>query len=94
MGRRDRRELESRLRVLLTHLLKWQRQPAHRSASWLATIREQRKQITRKIRDLPSLEPVVDEAIAKIYVDARENAVRESGLPASDFPASCPFYGR
>ena len=37
MGRRDRRELENRLTVLLTHLLKWQMQPDQRSRSWSAT---------------------------------------------------------
>ena len=34
MGRRDRQELVSRLKILLGHLLKWQYQPAHRSSSW------------------------------------------------------------
>jgi len=29
MGRSDRRAIESRLAVLLTHLLKWQMQPGH-----------------------------------------------------------------
>jgi hypothetical protein len=33
MSRRDRREILSRLDVLLMHLLKWQYQPNHRSAS-------------------------------------------------------------
>ena len=33
MGRSDRRELKSRLIVLLTHLLKWRYQPEARSRS-------------------------------------------------------------
>lgn len=40
MGRSDRRELKSRLIVLLTHLLKWRYQPEGRSKSWSDTIRE------------------------------------------------------
>jgi hypothetical protein len=91
MGRRDRRELRSRLKVLMAHLLKWQAQPGHRSASWSATIREQRKQIARKLHDSPSLRPAVDEILAEIYADARENAARETVLPEADFPADCTF---
>src|SRR5450631_4403123 len=46
LGRRDRRELKSRLRVLIAHLLKWQYQPELREEStWKATISEQRQQV-------------------------------------------------
>ena len=34
MARRDRREVESRMIVLLAHLLKWSQQPKRRSRSW------------------------------------------------------------
>jgi hypothetical protein len=34
MGKSERRRLESRLEVLLQHLLKWQIQPNRRSTSW------------------------------------------------------------
>lgn len=91
MGRRDRRELRSRLKVLVAHLLKWQMQPGHRSASWLATIREQRKQIAWRLRDSPSLRPAVDEILAATYAGARENAVRETALPEADFLPDCAF---
>jgi Domain of unknown function DUF29 len=40
MGRRERRELESRLRLILHHLLKWQAQPGLRGRSWQSTLRE------------------------------------------------------
>ena len=45
VGKSEQRELETRMAVLLAHLLKWQYQPTHRGRSWLATIREQRKMI-------------------------------------------------
>ena len=45
LGKRDRRELESRLRVLMTHLLKWRHQSEERSGSWGSTITEQRLRI-------------------------------------------------
>jgi hypothetical protein len=40
MGRSEKRELESRLTVLLVHLLKWQYQPMRRGCSWQLTIQE------------------------------------------------------
>lgn len=42
MGRSEKRELQSRLMVLLVHLLKWKYQPARRGRSWLLTIKGQR----------------------------------------------------
>src|SRR5260370_22388682 len=43
MAKRDRREVFSRLVVLLSHLLKWEYQPDKRSGSWRGTIRGQRR---------------------------------------------------
>jgi hypothetical protein len=91
VGRRDRSELENRLTILVAHLLKWQAQPARRSASWSATIREQRRQIGRKLRDVPSLRPVLDDLLAKNYVHARESAAAETGIAVADFAPKCPF---
>ena len=42
LGRSDRRELKSRLEVLLQYLLKWQFQSSLRSGSWQITIDVQR----------------------------------------------------
>lgn len=42
MGKRDRREVRSRLIVLIAHLLTWQHQPERRSQSWRESIVEQR----------------------------------------------------
>ncbi|MDJ0447925.1 DUF29 domain-containing protein [Methylocystis sp. JR02] len=41
MGKTEKRELVSRLRVLMLHLLKWRFQPMKRTASWEASIRVQ-----------------------------------------------------
>ena len=43
VGKSEERELESRLAVLIAHLLKWQYQPEKRGASWRLTIAEQRR---------------------------------------------------
>ena len=45
MAKRDRREVASRLTLLLAHLLKWQHQPEHRSNSWRATILSQQHEL-------------------------------------------------
>jgi uncharacterized protein DUF29 len=91
MGKSDRRELRTRLGVLLMHLLKWAYQADQRSRSWLVTIREQRDQIAQVLVDSPSLRPVVRDSLGAIYRRARANAADETNLPEAIFPAECPF---
>src|SRR5437764_13198832 len=45
MAQRDRREVKSRLVVVLTHLLKWRFQPQRRSRGWRTTILNQLYQL-------------------------------------------------
>jgi Domain of unknown function DUF29 len=87
LGRTELRQLENRIAVLLSHLLKWKYQPAHRSASWRATIREQRRRITRLMREAPSLRSRIE--IAEEYPIARDRAIAETGWEG--FPVSSPF---
>lgn len=47
MGRSEKRELTSRLAVLLTHLLKWSFEPEKRTNSWKYTIVEHRRKNPR-----------------------------------------------
>jgi len=91
MGRSDRREIDSRLIVLLKHLLKWQFQPEARTTSWSGTIREQRRQIEKLLRESPSLRPIVPYTVPEAYAEAREDAAEETGLSGSEFPEACPF---
>ncbi len=92
MGKRDKRELISRLTVLLAHLLKWQFQPQLRSKSWQLTVREQRLQIAKLLKDSPSLKPLLhQEGILEAYPDALDMASDETGLPLSTFPEVCPY---
>lgn len=88
---RDRRDLFSRIEVLLTHLLKWRIEDLERSKSWRITIRNQRKAIRRLLGQSPSLVRYVDEAIEREYPDAAADAVEEMGLLQNPFPATCPF---
>ena len=91
MGAAKERELESRLGVLMAHLLKWIFQPERRGNSWIATIKEQRQRIVRLLRKNPSLKSCLDEAFVDGYSDARLIAVRETNLPERTFPETAPF---
>jgi hypothetical protein len=91
MGKAERRELVSRLVVLLLHLLKWQFQPERRSKSWRATIRVQRFDLSDHLSDNPSLKSQFSEATAKAYRNAMIEAAAETGLPESTFPTTCPW---
>jgi hypothetical protein len=91
MGKGERRELESRLVVLLLHLLKWQFQPEHRGKSWWATIRVQRRDLSLHLRRNPSLSPKIDEAVAYAHGNAIIEASAETDLPDETFPQTCPW---
>jgi len=91
MGRSEKRELISRLTVLLLHLLKWQFQPSLRGTSWRATIQVQRISLDSHLADNPSLKSVLPAAIAQAYRIARIEAEKETGLSAEEFPALAPW---
>jgi hypothetical protein len=91
VGEEQYLRLESALRVLLHHVLKWDHQPAARSRSWAITVREQRRRVERQLRKNPGLKGRLDEALADAYQDARDEAARETGLPTRTFPADSPY---
>jgi hypothetical protein len=91
VGGSDRRELESRLCTVLLHLLKWQAQPARRGASWRKTLRTQRREIRKLLKQSPSLRRHVPSLIREAYPDAVKDAVDETGLRAGYFPSACPY---
>jgi hypothetical protein len=91
MGKNNRRELGSRLVVLMMHLLKWRYQPNRRSPSWATTVRDQKDEVEELLADSPSLRSVVQDTLATVYARARRKAISETGLPEGAFPADCPF---
>jgi cell division protein FtsB len=94
LGRSDRREVRSRLKVILVHLLKWQLQKEHRSLSWNATIVTQRDDLEVLLNESPSLRRQVSTLMSEAYPRARQDAAREMDLvPEATklLPASCPF---
>ena len=80
MGRSERRELVSRLAVLLQHLLKWQFQPERRGRSWSATIDIQRELLDIHLRDNPSLRPLLEGAMRDAWRLGRRAAAVEAEL--------------
>ncbi len=91
LGKTEKRELVSRLAVLLAHLLKWRFQPGLRGNSWRLTIEEQRYKVADHLDDNPSLNAMRDEAITTACRYARVEAERETGLPRDVFPVACPW---
>jgi hypothetical protein len=91
MGRTEKRELVSRLTVLLLHLLKWQYQPDRRGNSWKRSVANSRDQLAEHMADNPSLKARLPEAIEAAFRYARRDAANETGLDDSSFPLECPW---
>jgi hypothetical protein len=91
MGKSEKRELVSRLTILLLHLLKWQHQPAFRSPSWRLTLEEQRNQLEDHLADNPSLKSSLGETLVAAYRNAVLGAARETGKDRNVFPVACPW---
>lgn len=93
MGASEKRALLSRLEVLLTHLLKWQYQPALQSRSWVLTIEEQRDRIKDHLDDNPSLKnpDKLQLTLAKAYKYALRQTEKETGLAIKTFPKECQY---
>jgi hypothetical protein len=87
----EEQEIESRLTVLLQHLLKWEFQSERRTNSWRASILEQRSRINRVIERSPSLRRHPTSALDREYRIARLRAADETGLPLNRFPLACPY---
>jgi hypothetical protein len=91
VGKSEKRELASRVAVLLAHLLKWTRQPESRTKSWRATIIAQRKRIALALKATPSLKSVMRDWQEDVWLDAVAQAQKETGLAADELPQACPW---
>ncbi|WP_292122360.1 DUF29 domain-containing protein [Mesorhizobium sp.] len=92
LGRRDKREIRSRMEVLIAHLLKWEFQPGHRCHSWQASISEQRTWIDGIIKDSPSLRRYPAQIFEEAYKNALPVASRETGFKKAYFPSELPLH--
>ena len=93
VGKSEKRELASRMAVLLAHLLKWSRQSENRPPSWRATIIVQRKRIALALKETPSLKAVMRDRDWQdaVWLDALAQACKETGLAEEDLPEACPW---
>jgi hypothetical protein len=91
MGKSEKRELVSRLTVLLLHLLKWRYQPSRRGKSWTASIANNRDQLEVHLADNPSLKSFIPVAMTQAYRYALRDAGAETDLDQSTFPQPCPW---
>ena len=90
-GREQFNKLESAIRILLIHMLKWDNQPERRSRSWALSIKEQRLQLANVLVDSPGLKSRLVEAIERAYQRARLQTARETDVDEVRFPARCPY---
>ena len=90
MAIRDRREVLSRLVVLIFHHLKWQFQPAARKPGWQITISEQQSEL-EMIFESKVLSLHAEDVLSKAYRRAVREAAIETGLPETAFPKQSKF---
>ncbi len=91
MGKSERRAIESYIKVIIVHLLKWRYQPERRGASWELSIANARDAISRRLEDSPSLRSRLPEMVSSRYPNARRHTALETGLLLGDLPDTCPF---
>jgi hypothetical protein len=91
LGSEVRHALESHLRNLLMHLLKWAYQPERQSGSWRSSIRNARIEIDKRLTRNPSLARDLEDMLREEYLHARELASDETDLPLERFPEKCPW---
>lgn len=91
VGASEKREIRSRLEVLLVHLLKWQFQPRKRKHGWKDTIDEQRRRLAMVVDDSPSLRSFPAAILSDVYPLAVTVAMRETRLSEKSFPPECPY---
>ena len=91
VAKRQQRAHLASYRVLLAHLLKWQMQPERRSRSWAATIFRERSTIMEREVTSKGFWQMAANHLELVYFSARRQAARETGLPLSAFPATCPY---
>src|SRR5713101_4633866 len=78
VGSSEKREIRNRLKILLTHLLKWKFQSGLRGPSWRRTIREQRESIAEIVAGSPSLRAYPSQAMPTAYTGATVSASEET----------------
>ena len=92
LAKRDFRKLRSYLRVIITHMLKWDWQPERRDVSWRKSINASRERVWGELASSPSFRPRIAEAIEQVFASARLKAWDETGVFKFERePKTCPY---
>lgn len=101
MGRSEKREIKSRLIILIEHLLKlgyWETEKEYNARGALRvpsagrnTIIEQRRQIELTLEDSPSLKSVLFDTFLNCYQKARTDTIQKAQLSSNLLPSEPPF---
>ena len=93
VGKSEQTELAKRMATLLMLLLKLENLPIASENSSLAAIREQQRLIGRRIEKTPSLQKCLSDSDWRedIWLDARNQATKETGIEFDKFPVICPW---
>jgi Domain of unknown function DUF29 len=91
LGQSARKELRSYLEGLVLHLLKWRYQPDYQTRSWRDSIVENRARVPDCLTESPSLRPQLPILLQECYPHAQRQAARQTRLPLTIFPETCPW---
>ncbi len=91
LGKRDRRDLASRIATIIEHLLKLEFSPATDPRSgWIATVGRERQEIERVLEDSPSLHRLVPDLVATASTAAVRLVARELDARGEEMASKHP----
>ncbi|HUY41017.1 MAG TPA: DUF29 domain-containing protein [Candidatus Dormibacteraeota bacterium] len=91
IGKSQHNELESRLSVLLMHLMKVELQPERdENPSWWSTVIEQQRRIRRLLAKSPSLRPQIAGVVGEEYPSVRKRVALEANVALESIPVRLP----
>lgn len=91
LAKRDFRKLTSAVRIILLHMLKWDKQPEKRGESWRRSINAARERVYGELASSPSFHGRIPEAVERAYPLARLRASSETGVYEKLFSPACPY---
>ncbi len=92
VGKSERSSVESALRVVLMHQLKWEHQKMFRARSWANSIRTHLGHFDDRLSDNPGLKSQLSSILQRAYRDARSEAANETGIDIDLFPVDPPSW--
>jgi hypothetical protein len=81
----------SHLRALLLHLLQWEYQAERRSKRWPRRMDHTQAELESYLWESPSLQAQMPTLVGRAYQQACRLVARETGLPLTMFPVTCPW---